>query len=1331
MPKRTSNTTGIGVRNGTASYGGFSTQPIPFVLPTTFPVNRPTSPITSVVATDSIANSIENGLPPALPIPISSVMNGTMNNAVTALMPSRTTAMQYRPSSQASNVSIFSPSLNSHRRPNEETLSIARGSIENGEFQTADAHGINQLRPEIIGLMDYSPIYFGDSSVLNDVGLLMDIQYQTRHLREQTFFQLLQGIQQADRNHQLQEIQTEFTANFRKINTSADFYKNTTKMLESIKNGFDLKNIPNSSFDLVNFKTMKDFYESFMMFPRASFDSFSGTKVLMQLLFDMRSIAENNSMNLLDLTDSDRQAGGSAATSPINIDKSYNSRSGFSFTYDTVRSFNQPINASETQFFTRFNSSLPQSPDDRIKILVNMISKELRVSRALGRSTVISELRQKFNATTTDGSPFDNLLGGVGTTIFDPVTGVGSIASLAVINDSNKTAVLPFETKYIDVNNTRKVYVPGSTYFVDSIVNMTSLNSFNLNPLRTYVETFTQTTDSVASLVSDIFDYGDSPSELSPVGLLKRLFSGVSRSLTQLMSNTQRSGQILNVADAATAAIFRLAASDASLKSMLFQYVMLSLLSSTTSVFFKQGIIYELDEDIRNLSYVTINDTYSPPDLREPSTLQTFINALGVTIQNRVSELVSQQSLNQFGGVTQNRSVASVRTDGKMLLSFDVDTTYGIPNALNTSLLLRGLNEFVVGLETTLGNETNNILDSVKRTRFNSLSTSTMMLVIFEAYTNLVSKYVRVDFQTSIYGQNFPDMLVDTNYNAQMQNSIEIIISSPELALPVIVAEKSTAPNRPLGRRVQQTQRSNRNAARTAAHHAHDQINETSRSTGASTTDVYHGLMQNESILTGPTATAGTGFTDASQYAFFGVSGHSDAQVLLDSHNVDRGLNSLVLKLFQEDFAVACAMHILLTIKERLRSSLDTATNYFTQQTLSNLTTSSGTALSDISKNLTPTQVRLLLRQRDLYVSQLTSNSNQLQFIPNSSTDVNVRSCILSLLNQASFRDTNEAGLRYRLLTVGIPSGFSKNLADRINGDTLTSNSFQRTKNFDLIYVKVYKRSLEFPQVVFKPRRFLFDMSLFPNGYSDLNIRPLDTFESILQRASLKDYQNYIRPRVINLQNIIDDDGYSSIPDPSVKRGMFQNHVVSDLLTSYIQSLTTMRLNEMTFVDTQSATWRALSLGDGTDLSPKFSELARRYLIDKRTQDIRSNPTLRPLPDLPIQEMLTSPSVDQGTKDTLKLLTFGNIAFKPENALAELLSPKVFERVFTIPLNVDSFEIDHEATTATESGREFMEKGFVRSMLDPNAGVGVYKFKPRTHSDSVIEDYFVTIELVE
>lgn len=1330
MMGRTTNTTGIGVRSDTAQLGGFSTQPIPLVLPTSLPVSRPTSPVTAIIAPLNMASAITEGSAPTLSIPINHLINGTMSTGVADLFPARLTSQQHRPTTEESALRLISSNLANQRRPDQEALSLSQFSIENRSFQPANAHGINKLRPEIIGLMDYEPIYFSDSMVLNDVGVLFDIQYQARQLREQTFFRLMRAIQHSDQRQQLQAIQNDFVASFQRINSSVDFYRNTIATIETTKNGFDLKTIPPGSFDVENFKSLTDFYESFMMFPREALGNFAGTKILMQLLFDMRSIAENYSMNLLNLTDPDRQAGGIAFSNPVTIDKSYNNRNGFSFTTDIIRSFNDPTNAADSQFFTRFNNSLPQAPDDRIKLLVNFISKELRVSRALGKDSVINQLKQKFGATTTNGSPFDNLFGGVGSNIFEPVTGPNSLASLTSFNNSTGIVVLPFETKYIDVANAKKTYVPGTSFFVDSIVNISNATSFNIQPLRDYIQEFIETTDNTVSVVTDLFEYGEEASPLCPIEVFKLMLLGISHGLTFLMANPQRSGLQLNAADAATAAIFKLATTDTTLKSMLFQYVLLMLLTSSSNSFFANGTAQELLNDIRNLNAVTVNDELPLPDLRATGSLQPFINNLAVSIQNRVVQLINQQNLTE-NGAAQTRSRNGTATDGKIRVGFDVDITYGISAALNQSHFLTNLIQFFVALETVLGNDINSILSDSKKTRFNSISVSTLILMGFESYVNLISRYVKVDFQASAFGQNFPDMIVDTNFNAQIQGAIEDVLTEPVAPLFIVASNKQ--PNtEQQGRRSVDTQRSTHARRNSSANHVFSQVQNVAQETGRTVADVYDGLMENQAILTGIHASAGSRQTNASQLARRNIGRQSNARDLIEIQTMERSLDSIATKLTQEDFAIACAMHLLVVVKERLKTTLDIATNYFSQQTLENLSATNNISLSDVGKNLTTAQVRLLLKQRDEFVRALTQNTNELQFIPLTPTDLETRNLILSLLAKSQFRQSSEAGLRYRLLSVGIPSGFSANLADRVSATNLNSTSFQSKKEFDLVYVNVYKRSIEYPQLIFKPQKFLFDLSLFPNGYKDLEIGSTENFDEVLRRISLLDYQSVTNPTTVTLDSILNNNKYVLIPSALKRRTLFENHVFSDIFHSYIQGLSTMKIAESTFVDVKSETWKKLSLGNrGIDLTPRFSELVRQYLVAQRTEEMRLNPSLQPLPDLPISEMLTNPSVDQVTKDTLRLLTFGNIAFRPENAIAELLSPKIFERVFTIPLNVDEFEIDYEATVASSNGREFFQKDFVQKKLKSTSPKGSYQLKPRTLRDVVFEDFFITIEVVE
>ncbi|TXH11506.1 MAG: hypothetical protein E6R04_02665 [Spirochaetes bacterium] len=1330
---KSTSTTGIGVRGGTLQIGGASTQPIPFVQPSAAPVAKPSNPIVPVVAPASVANPLQKGQVPLLAIPVSSVVNGTMGTATQAIIPRSLGAIQFRPSSPAlGTFRIPTPVLAPQRKPNQETLSFANLVVANGNFQPADPNGISRLRPEIIALMDFFPVYVGDTRSMNKNGVFMEMQYQTRHLREQTLFQLMEGVKRFDQNQELQLVQTEFTENFDKVNSAAEFYRNSIVTLEAVKNGFDVKSIPPANFDLKTFKTLRDFYQVFMLFPKEAFDRFSGTKILQQLIFDTRSIAEGYSMNLLNLSDPDRSESGSATLSPVAIDKSYTSRNGFGFTPDTIRSFGAAVNASDPYFFGRFNSSLPQTPDDRIKLLLALFSKELRVSRGLGRTVVTNLLRQKFGASTTDGSPFDNLLGGVGSTIFEPVTGPNSIAALTLVNDTPGSAVLPFETKYIDFNSaTQKTYIPGTTFFADSILKVDTLSTFNLQPLRSYVEQYSDTIDNSTVVINNLFDFGDAPSSMSMVGVMKKFLAAALRGIAGLRSNltsgvTGTGNYGIKVADATMAAIIRMASSDETLKSLVFQYLLLSILHDQTPKFFCDGIIADIGSDIRNLNGVVLAEDAPTPNLKNRSEVSFHRTALGTAIQRRVSLLVTQ---NENINPAQHHSRRTNTATGQIVVGFDTDTVYGIPNAMEVSELTKGFVGIFTGVENALGNETTNLLDSLKRTRFNSYSVTTLVLVAYEAFLQLMTRYSKVEFQSSGVNTNFPEMVVDSAFCARSAAAMETIINEPELPLPILPASSSSSAISPAKRAI--AQRFARNHKATAAENVVGSAQEVANATGQSIASIQEAIMSNASVLTGLHATAGSRFTDAASLALRGVSGAANRGDLVDALAFDQSLNSIGYKLFQEDFAIACAFHIFLTIKKRLRGALDVANNYFTPQTLESLTSAGVTSVGDITSNLSPAQVRLIVKERDELVRKLTANSQQLQFIPASPTDTGTRNAILSLLNQEQFRETSNAGLRQRLLTVGIPSTFSKNLAERLNGSSIDSTTFQRKKEYDVVAVKVYKRSLEYPQLVFKPQRFLFDLSLFSNGYDNLGVQPEEKFGTVLKRIELLDYQAMSKPTVVTVENVVDSDAYSFLTS-SQREEIVRNHVVSDLLASYIQFLTTIKVNESTFVDMSSQTYQNLSRANGVDLTPRVSELIRKYLLEKRTDEIRRNPALQPLPDISIEEMLRSPVVDQPTKDILRLLTYGNLAFKVENAMATILSPKLFERLFTIPVDVDGFEIDYTATTTDESGRELLEKGFLREKLDKQALVdGIYKLIPRTGEDVVFEDFFITIELVQ
>jgi hypothetical protein len=114
------------------------------------------------------------------------------------------------------------------------------------------------------------------------------------------------------------------------------------------------------------------------------------------------------------------------------------------------------------------------------------------------------------------------------------------------------------------------------------------------------------------------------------------------------------------------------------------------------------------------------------------------------------------------------------------------------------------------------------------------------------------------------------------------------------------------------------------------------------------------------------------------------------------------------------------------------------------------------------------------------------------------------------------------------------------------------------------------------------------------------------------------------------------------------------------------------------------------------------------------------------IPNQSVDLLLQNLNLDQETKDTLRLLSYGNLVFQSSFVKRKVLDPKLFDRVFHLPINTDDFEIDVEQTISTEAGRNTYTKNSVQSMIyDVN---GKKYLKPKGRNDMIFEDYFVVIE---
>jgi hypothetical protein len=1391
--------TGVNVRDGGASLGGFTTQALPVTVSSLITPFIPATATTSLASQTSTLTTLAVGAAAAA----SPATFGAGANIAATINPSALNAARasaFLPASNFSAITISNALRGTPfvRRPSDEILTVSHFRINNGTFVPTNANGISSLRPEVVSMMDFKSVIADSHGSLTKAGKLLDLQFQAKSLREKTLLDLINNIRgNPDTAHDLDQIQQEFFTNFRTVDQLVAFYKNTIDTIEFLKQSFDVKNIPNNLYNTRVFQTLRSFYNHRMEFPINSFDQFSNTKLLYQLMFDFRAIMQNYSLNLLNLNDPDR----TGDTNPISIDKSYTTTNGFSFTMDTVRSFGATSqNASDDDFFVRFLHTLPSSIDDRIKLLIVLLSKEFRISHGLGLPDVQRRLTDRFGAVDTNGNVFDNLIGTVGNTALDPPLGEASLSALFFLDAGNNASVLPFEHKYIDTNGGQRVYVPGTNYFVDSILNLNN-NQFNTLPLLQYVETFTNRLASVVDIVEKLYDFKETQSPMSAVEVFKKFLLSMRHGMEGTGAGTQ-----LSITQCAMVALFRLTAVDNELKEMLFQFILMKALqiqnSNRTDLrFITLHIINEIDT-LQGLSFVDRRlDPGTDASIQNGRNLTPFMTQLAQDIQFRVFELLgvtisngrvpvhdvvdprtgevrrgahvetgedqtnhirgSAVDPNATGDTNHSPSDSTTRPVGAVRIrqTFDVDSTTNITSALlGDGPLLRGLIDAAMSLDVSAspGHNTATYVDSGGRTRYNQVSATTLFLMMYEIYCGMITKFTSCDFARSEQ-DNTCDILIDAQFNDVNMNICDDAISETEVVLSpetIGIIGPDVRPNvgvaaQPVagvGAAPATTTVSGPGGARLldiglfAAF-----INPGGAAAAGGTTpgQAQGGADQNAATLgtTNPTPAQRT--SAASMFSIAGLAQLPSYMLELRTH--ENSLYSIKRKVFEEDLAVANIIHILSVVYRRLANAQNRVVNFFNQSTLTNFLNQSTTAPSDLVNVLNPAQVKVIAFTKDTINNQLHASGDELGqqvgFASSTPSDINVKHGILSLLNQPDYQERFGADQKIKLLTIGVPAGFSKNLSDRINTNNINPTSFTTMKDFDVVEVHIHKRDLEHEELVFKPKIFLFDLSLFGTVFPTIDIN--EDFNTVIQNMRLLDYQNVSNPEQLALNDLNIGEKYSFLR-PDQKLNMFKNHVVSDLLNSYINYMTAMRIGEDVFVDIHSDTYNQFNalvqnsqarrvraagtvvppfgapVNPLTTLTADFQAKVVRFLNIVKHKN---------LPIRPIQDLLLDPAVDEESKDILRTIAFGNLVFNPRTTLQRLVSPKLFDRVYTVPINVDAFAIDSERTNSTSVGAMVLEQLSQKQDTIITTSTGEIYLAPRDRHSPVFEDFFVTIDL--
>lgn len=1133
--------------------------------------------------------------------------------------------------------------------------------------------GTSPFRPEVIALSDFVPLYErGDILKFTDSGLFVDVLYQSQRLRQQTLAKIVANIQQSNSqttaDEQFQVIVQDFNNTIKALEKDLSVAADVQSKIANIRNVLDVKNIPDSAYASKLFVGLKAFATQKMQYSERQISRFATTKLLAQMLFDLKSTIDNYSVGLLDLSDPDRRLD----QDPIKLDKTYTISNGFNFSLRSLASNETNLNATEDKFVNAFIASLPSRKTETIKILTTLVCKELAISKGLTNKVFQDLLAKKYSG-TNNVSAFNAIIGDVGATIFDITPNPNSIMSLlseAIPNSDNAT-VLPFESKYIDSNNNTNIFVPGSSYYADSIFDIDGLDqSWNTKPLIDYVTKFAATTDSAVVSLASLLGYEKGDGALAPSTLIANVYSDLEQSLS-----AQSNDKGAEKATAVLAGVLRLAEKDAKLKNMLFQYALLCGMRTNSSADETPGFRQLADElvNMSSLSYARLESTRR--DNPESVLLSQGAKASGQYLES-MANAISKRTI-QLAEQNVSRSSTNSKDKSKDQLELDIkfdDIVAAMKVATKTSLSQNVIKSFVSNynrlFKAAQDNGSNNFIQKGK-TACSGLTASTLALMVFELCSSMFVNYTATGFERTASGSR---LVINFSKNDSTRRNLAALIRR-KCPIPTYV----------------------------------DIIN------------VVESIPVNPKLAPMPAVSL------------------KETDNELDVRFRQGELYELQTKVIEEYLYPANVLYILQSIKAYLRNSATSALSFFQQNKLQKYLVDNNIDSDKLEILQNPSQLRVSTHILDnikslsptpAVINNKTVESLTNKLVVSDNITPNEYGLIRLMMSEKPYlpEATYSPGKQIKIFSVGIPAGFSKQLVDRVNAEEIGFNSLVARQG-DIVEVLVYKRDLRFEDIIFKPLSFAFDMSLFVDQISidSLQINETMHFDSLISKMNLVDYVfssgGAPQKKLYTLNNIEKSDEYRyAIPDIASRRQMFKNHVVSYILDMYLSLLTGMKLDEATFIQTQSKPERSMDT--------KVFTMVYTYIKDIMKKDLPAvnvnNITQQTVSEV-VSSIIDNEELDEETKDYFRLFTYGTIATNKEYVKALVNQPKIFDRVFNVPVDISHFEVDLDATLANESGRQAWGQTYVQDNMERTANGG-YKVKDKKGTDLIFEDYFVRIQ---
>jgi hypothetical protein len=1066
-----------------------------------------------------------------------------------------------------------------------DTLQLSNNTINATGFGTSSLNGFSSQRPEIIALTDYEPIFNpSEELTFTNSGYFVDYKYQTNQLRKNTVQSLVLSLSRnpTTRNN-LNTLTTNLNSFISREETKLDLFKSAINVFDLFDKAFQVRELDDGYFRINNILNTKDFFIRKMGFNETSYNTFSDTKILYQLLRDLRSASEDYSFNLLNLTDPDR----TNDLNSVNLDVTYTKSNGFSFTIQGIKSPGSSTNiksALNNTDFMSFTYSLPAAPVDRIKLLMQVTNRVLRVSRGLSKQSVRTNISTNFSV-NNDDNPFDNILGATPRDIFSTPFGINTIGTNFYLTDTSLPGVviLPFESTIVDDGET--TYVPGNLFFKN-----TAIQNGSVNNLVSFSENFSSKISNTYQIYNDIFEFFNFNNNLLPIKFSLKFLTAIKNSLNYVSTGgtngtpTQESLFLI--------ALINYSQIDRTLKYLLFQFFILLGLSSVAS-FGENSIFKNLKREIiATDAFFDIIPNANDLDLNRNTAANIRRKALQTAqdittyISERIAGIASlRQNTDLVSSTNERLIIDNIAQMPTLLVNSALAVFDSQPN------LFKDFINIAASLDddaSVIGNANSYLNANLFTTRYENISLSYVLLMQFEILCSFTKLFFNVNFDTD----NKSNVTVIFNKNDCLLNAkgIERTITS----LPTAFSTETGGVN-----------------------------------LGSTNTDNSGVIFNRE----GDSLTFNT-----SQIAKINQTYDTTRQIanaLVEEENFLKN----ILGIFNV---------ISLNLTEAKRLAIDT---------FSRFTDAEKTTLRTSSNILKKSQYRVASN----LLNQLKRTNSIVDPYTFSITEDEYNH-LLSL--NKTFRSLSNE--RTKILTIGLPNGFIDSLKGKSSKTAAISGAEQitdLTTQQGIISLCVYRKSLLYEQIIFKPKKLIFDLSLFSDTYQDdLTIDPFGQFNLQNGLITLKDKSNIRQENNLVLSNINTYTRYTRYLTNQQKQEMFSNHIKDYLFGKYVTLLTGLKLTNEVFPMNRYSGF--------ISNSDQVNQLLRSYLQTLGVTDTR-----------PIPEIVADRTINRSIRDNISLMQISLSSLRTEIIDQIIFSEKMFDRIFNVQINIDTdFEVDTKRT---------------------------------------------------